>query len=85
MLNSYEIAREALITQGESFLGRPNNAIRVSVRGGSGGIVMEEGSLWQQHRRFCLRVLRDLGFGKNLSQDHIQVHNNYVDDVIDRF
>ena len=73
MLNNYETAREALITQGECLLGRPHDALSVSIRGGNNGLVMEEGNLWQQHRRFCLRVLKDLGFGKNLSQDHIQV------------
>lgn len=29
------------------------------------GIVMAEGELWEQHRRFLLRQLRDFGFGKS--------------------
>lgn len=40
------------------------------------GIISSEGELWQVHRRFLLRHLRDFGFGKSSMEDMIlgEVH-----------
>lgn len=37
------------------------------------GIMFSEGAQWQEHRRFCLSHLRNLGFGKNSMNDAILV------------
>ncbi|CAG0898534.1 unnamed protein product [Darwinula stevensoni] len=33
------------------------------------GIISSDGSLWQDNRRFTMRVLRDFGFGKTAALD----------------
>ena len=43
----------------------------VFVSGGIGGVIMMEGELWREHRRFATHILRDLGLGKNLMQERV--------------
>lgn len=40
------------------------------------GLINSEGNLWEVHRRFSLRQLRDFGFGKNTMETLImdEVH-----------
>lgn len=40
-------------------------------RGGSYGVVLVDGDLWREHRRFALSTLRDFGLGKNLMQERV--------------
>lgn len=35
------------------------------------GLIFTEGNIWQEQRRFALRHLRDLGFGKTSVEDQI--------------
>lgn len=46
------------------------------------GIINSEGELWEVHRRFLLRQLRDFGFGKAAMQDLIMEE---LDEVSKRF
>ncbi len=39
------------------------------------GIMFSEGDLWQEHRRFTLRHLRDVGFGKS------SIENQMMDEI----
>ena len=73
MINSFKFAREMLL-QSDKYLGRPKDKISERISG-MGGLVMTDGDAWRVHRRFSLRVLRDFGFGKNLSQERIQVRS----------
>ena len=69
MLSSYDALKEAF-HRNEAFNGRPNGKyIRSIVK--HSGIVLNDGPVWQEHRRFILRVLRDFGFGRTLSEDII--------------
>lgn len=43
------------------------------------GIIMTEGQLWSEHRRFVLRHLRDFGFGKSSME---QLIKNEVYDLV---
>ncbi|CAN7942030.1 unnamed protein product, partial [Ixodes hexagonus] len=40
------------------------------------------GKLWQDNRRFCLHVLRDLGFGKKSMEEHIKEECLYLSEKI---
>ena len=59
----------------EEFCGRPSNYHDKYIRGKNGhslGIVTATGSFWQEQRRFTLKHLKDLGFGKK-SEESVQV------------
>lgn len=67
-LNSYEAIKEALVNQADRFSGRFNfDLVTKSTRGC--GILFTDGPLWQEHRRFALRVLKDFGLGRPLSEE----------------
>lgn len=36
-----------------------------------GGVILTNGDLWRDHRRFALHVLRDFGLGKDLMQERV--------------
>ena len=42
------------------------------------GLVRNDGEMWQTHRRFTLQVLRDLGFGKNITENKIREEAEFL-------
>ena len=83
VLNGYDVIQEAM-TQ-DALAGRPVlpsiNLMRLAEHafdsGDQPGIIMSSGHTWQEQRRFSLRTLRDLGFGKvgmeELVNDEVEV------------
>ncbi|EFX83960.1 hypothetical protein DAPPUDRAFT_47261 [Daphnia pulex] len=65
-----EAVREAL--QNNDLNGRPSGAILLSRTFGERlGLIFVDGDVWQEQRRFTLRHLRDLGFGKTSIEDQM--------------
>ncbi|KAH7955091.1 hypothetical protein HPB49_024473 [Dermacentor silvarum] len=62
---------------GSGLLPKPDQLIPFSV-----GIVTLNGDAWQDNRRFCLHVLRDLGFGRKSMEEHIKDEVQYLADKI---
>ena len=70
MLSSPRAMKEAFVTQGTVFSGRPVSPyLRIVFHGR--GIVFIDGDRWRTNRRLVLRILRDFGFGRTLSEDII--------------
>ncbi|KAK5870167.1 hypothetical protein PBY51_024823 [Eleginops maclovinus] len=63
VLNRFEVLKEALVTQGDSLVDRPEMPLQHDVSRGL-GVVFSSGNIWKQHRRFALSTLRIFGFGK---------------------
>ncbi|XP_034002240.1 cytochrome P450 2J6-like [Trematomus bernacchii] len=63
VLNRFEVLKEALVTQGDSLVDRPDMPLQHDVSRGL-GIVFSSGNIWKQQRRFALSTLRIFGFGK---------------------
>jgi methyl farnesoate epoxidase / farnesoate epoxidase len=67
----YQAVREALYN--EDLAGRPSNAARRERTFGQRlGVIHNDGPEWQEQRRFALRHLRDLGFGRTSSEGLIR-------------
>ena len=65
----------------DEFSSRPNNYPEKYIRGFNGtplGLVATEGKFWQEQRRFTLKHLKDLGFGRNKLDEAIQEEVNYL-------
>ena len=56
---------------GESYSHRPIFLGLEEIRHGRYGVIFTDGPFWREHRRFALRIFRDLGLGKNLMQEKI--------------
>ncbi|XP_076802912.1 cytochrome P450 2U1-like [Clavelina lepadiformis] len=64
VLNDLEAVTEALVKQGESFSGRPHNAIISELSQDYGITFIDSGDLWKTQRKFGLATLKKLGVGK---------------------
>lgn len=64
VLNSYEAVQEAFVGQADIFSGRPKIPY-MDMMTRKSGIIFVDGPLWQEHRRFTLRLLRDFGIGRS--------------------
>ncbi|XP_023263812.1 cytochrome P450 2J6-like [Seriola lalandi dorsalis] len=63
VLNSFEVLKDALVTQGDSLVDRPEFPLQDEVTCGL-GVVFSNGSIWKEQRRFALSTLRYFGLGK---------------------
>ncbi|KAK2835625.1 hypothetical protein Q5P01_016109 [Channa striata] len=63
VLNTFEILKEGLVTQGDSLIDRPYLPLQGDIFNGR-DMIFSNGHLWKQQRRFALSTLRYFGFGK---------------------
>ncbi|XP_041646902.1 cytochrome P450 2J6-like isoform X2 [Cheilinus undulatus] len=63
VLNGHEVLREALVNQGDSLADRPPLPLLMDMCHGL-GVILSNGHLWKQQRRFALSTLRNFGLGK---------------------
>ncbi|KAL8573334.1 hypothetical protein ACOMHN_032796 [Nucella lapillus] len=66
VLNGHRVIRQALVTQGEAFLDRPRLPFLEMVSHKSLGIINTSGQLWKDQRKTSVRILKNLGMGRNV-------------------
>ncbi|XP_029904804.1 cytochrome P450 2J2-like [Myripristis murdjan] len=64
VLNGFQMLKEALVTQGDSLADRPILPLQVDISHHL-GVIISNGHLWKQQRRFALSTLKYFGVGKN--------------------
>ncbi|NXU81894.1 CP2H1 protein, partial [Oreotrochilus melanogaster] len=77
VLYGYDVVKEALIDQADTFSGRGHLPLIKKLFQGT-GIVTSNGETWKQLRRFALVTLRDLGMGKKSAEDRIQEEAHFL-------
>ncbi|KFO86089.1 Cytochrome P450 2H1 [Buceros rhinoceros silvestris] len=77
VLYGYEVVKEALIDQADTFSGRGNLPLLLKLFQGT-GIVTSNGETWRQLRRFTLTALRDFGMGKKSIEARIQEEAHFL-------
>ncbi|XP_034367275.1 cytochrome P450 2C44 [Arvicanthis niloticus] len=71
VLHGYDVVKEALLNQGDEFLGRgPLPIIEDSQKGR--GLIFSRGERWKLLRRFSLATLKNFGMGKRSLEERVQ-------------
>ncbi|XP_028368155.1 cytochrome P450 2J2-like [Phyllostomus discolor] len=65
------LIKEALVHQGHKFADRPLSPIRERIFK-KNGLILSNGQIWKEQRRFTLTTLRDFGLGKKSLEERIQ-------------
>ncbi|XP_040069314.2 cytochrome P450 2J6-like [Ixodes scapularis] len=78
VLNDLDSIKEGL--NKDDCLARPSHFLLKTV--GIDGIATMNGHAWVDNRRFCMHVLRDLGFGKKSMEEHIKEEIAELYDVL---
>uniref|UniRef100_H3C308 Cytochrome P450, family 2, subfamily X, polypeptide 9 n=1 Tax=Tetraodon nigroviridis TaxID=99883 RepID=H3C308_TETNG len=84
VISGLKTIKEALVTKGSDFSGRPqdmfiNDAIKTS------GVIMQDyDNAWKEHRRFALMTLRNFGMGKNSMEDRINGEIEYIVNTLEK-
>nr|XP_055045110.1 cytochrome P450 2B4-like isoform X2 [Misgurnus anguillicaudatus] len=77
VLNTLQISKEALIQEASIFSGRPYIPLMEWFSKGL-GILMTNGHLWKQQRRFALHTLRNFGLGKKSVEERVLDEARYL-------
>ncbi|XP_074120711.1 cytochrome P450 2J2-like [Sminthopsis crassicaudata] len=75
------LIKEVLVNQGDIFIDRPQLPIHLHIFK-SFGLIMSNGQLWKQQRRFALMTLRNFGLGKKTLEDRIRLEAKYLIEAI---
>ncbi|KTF94070.1 hypothetical protein cypCar_00038432 [Cyprinus carpio] len=78
ILNTIELAKEALVQNASSFSGRPPIPILIWVTEGYGIVMATFGHSWRQQRRFALHTLRNFGLGKKSMEERVTEECSYL-------
>jgi len=78
VLGDYDAIQEAMIKQGDAFQGRPQFQAVMPRKFHGHGVIMSEGNLWKEQRRFALSTLRDFGVGRPLLESKIKEEIEYL-------
>ena len=79
VIQNFDLAKELFAR--DEFAGRPQGYSQRYIRGMKGetlGILFTTGHFWQEQRRFTLKHLKILGFGRNKLDIIIQEEANYL-------
>uniref|UniRef100_A0A8C5H432 Cytochrome P450 2F2-like n=1 Tax=Gouania willdenowi TaxID=441366 RepID=A0A8C5H432_GOUWI len=78
ILNGFKAIKEAIVTKGSDFAGRPQKIYINDVINGKGVMFVDYGANWKEHRRFAVITLRNFGMGKTSMEDIIHGEIQYI-------
>ncbi|XP_068449008.1 cytochrome P450 2J2-like [Clinocottus analis] len=84
-VSGYKMVKEAIVTQADNFVDRPNSAIANRIYlGDTGGLFMSNGETWKRQRRFALSTLRNFGLGKRSMEQSICEEIRHLQEEIEK-
>uniref|UniRef100_A0A8C5N8Z6 Cytochrome P450 2D3-like n=1 Tax=Gouania willdenowi TaxID=441366 RepID=A0A8C5N8Z6_GOUWI len=83
ILNGLKAIKEAIITKGSDYAGRPQDLFVNAIFQGKGVLFADYGTTWKEHRRFALITLRNFGMGKKSMEDRIHGEIQYIHKILE--
>ncbi|XP_055258416.1 cytochrome P450 2J2-like isoform X1 [Moschus berezovskii] len=77
VITGLPLIKEVLVHQDQNFVNRPITPIRDRVFK-KNGLIMSNGHIWKEQRRFSLTALRNFAFGRKSLEEHIQEEVAYL-------
>ncbi|XP_072290785.1 cytochrome P450 2F3-like [Eucyclogobius newberryi] len=84
VVSGTQALREALVTKGVDFAGRPQDMFVNEVNEKRGVILADYGQKWKEHRRFALMTMRNFGMGKQSMEQRILGELQYTIDHLEK-
>ncbi|KAJ8376312.1 hypothetical protein SKAU_G00068920 [Synaphobranchus kaupii] len=81
VLNGLKRFKEALIQHGENFVDRPSIPIAEDIIHNN-GLVLSNGYVWKQQRRFALMTLKNFGVGKKSLESSIEAESKCLSEAL---
>ncbi|KAI6234756.1 (pine wood nematode) hypothetical protein [Aphelenchoides fujianensis] len=83
-VNDYRLCVRLFVEQADAFADRcaPEHFLRYTREGAVSGVIFTSGHLWQDQRRFALRVIKDFGYnGKELQEKILDELRTVIESV----
>ncbi|KAJ4938023.1 hypothetical protein JOQ06_002650 [Pogonophryne albipinna] len=84
VINGMKAMKDAMVTKGIDFAGRPQDLFVNDTTERKGLILADYGQCWKDHRRFALMTLRNFGLGKNSMEERIHGEIKYITDDLEK-
>uniref|UniRef100_A0A8C2WPV2 Cytochrome P450 2F2-like n=1 Tax=Cyclopterus lumpus TaxID=8103 RepID=A0A8C2WPV2_CYCLU len=84
VINGMKTIKEALVTKGVDFAGRPQDLLVNDSTQRKGVILADYGPSWKEQRRFALMTLRNFGMGKDSMEERIHEEIKYTMDTLEK-
>uniref|UniRef100_A0A8C8YTC8 Cytochrome P450 family 2 subfamily J member 2 n=1 Tax=Prolemur simus TaxID=1328070 RepID=A0A8C8YTC8_PROSS len=81
VITGLPLIKEALIHMDQHFVNRPVFPLQDHIFKGN-GLVMSNGQVWKEQRRFAMTALRNFGLGKKSLEERIQEEARHLTDAI---
>ncbi|XP_069336173.1 cytochrome P450 2J2-like isoform X1 [Eulemur rufifrons] len=81
VITGLPLIKEALIHMDQHFMNRPIVPLREHIIKGN-GLIMSNGQLWKEQRRFAMTALRNFGLGKKSLEERIQEEARHLIEAI---
>uniref|UniRef100_A0A8C6LZV0 Cytochrome P450 2F2-like n=1 Tax=Nothobranchius furzeri TaxID=105023 RepID=A0A8C6LZV0_NOTFU len=84
VINGLKMMKEAMVTKGPHFAGRPQDLLMNRLTQWKGVILADYNSAWREHRRFDLMTLKIFGLGKKSMEDQIHEELHHTIKILDQ-
>uniref|UniRef100_H3CMS3 Cytochrome P450, family 2, subfamily X, polypeptide 9 n=1 Tax=Tetraodon nigroviridis TaxID=99883 RepID=H3CMS3_TETNG len=84
VISGLKTIKEALVTKGSDFSGRPQDMFINDALKKNGVVLQDYDNAWKDHRRFALMTLRNFGMGKTSMEDRINGEIEYIVNTLEK-